>query len=286
MTPATGLVIDGALVLVPGVSVENWHDDPRHRLRMPNDGRSRLGKRINAVVIHSTHGVPGGSDQRPQRVLPGTGPVGDGAEANLRYWTRSDANAGAHLIIDFDGQVICTADLVLEETYHATSVNDVTIGIELVQGLTSTPADGAPKGFAFFYERQLEVLVRIVDAITAHPAIRIQRQIQSPYYGSSRPCLRLVRGGKDCVGIYMHRDQTGNRGPGDAGDCVLERFLAASYEPVDFAESTDLALWKPRQAALNTKGAELVVDGVAGPATARAIEKFYGHAGGVWVTRP
>jgi hypothetical protein len=280
---ATGLVIDGKFVPVPGVRVENWHDNPAHRLRMPNDGRSRLGTRINAVVIHSTHGVPGGSDQRPQRVLPGARPSGDGAEANIRYWTRSDANAGAHIILDFDGQVICTADLAREETYHATSVNDVTVGIELVQGLSSIPVPDAPHGYAFFYEKQLAVLVAVVDVITA--SLRIQRQIQSPYHGSAKPVERLVHGGKDCVGVYMHRDQTSNRGPGDAGDCVLEAFLRAGYEPVDFAAGADLEVWRKRQLALVAAGAVLTVDGVPGPITSRALEAF-GHARGMWVQRP
>lgn len=284
MAAASGLVIDGARVLVPGVVVENWHDNPSHRLRIPNDGRTRPHKRVCGVVIHSTHGVPGNTDRRPQRVLAGAGKPGNGAENIVTYWSRSTASTGAHLIIDFDGQVICTADLLLEETYHATSVNPVTVGIELVQGLTSVATTAEPKGYAFFYAKQLEVLVRVVDVITA--ALGIQRQVQSPYNGSARPALRLVRGGAGCVGVYQHRDQTGNRGRGDAGDCVLDAFLAADYEPVDFANGTDLAMWKVRQAALNSLGAKLTVDGIPGAATAAAIARYHDRADGMWVVRP
>ncbi len=284
MAAASGLVIDGARVPVPGVVVENWHDNPSHRLRIPNDGRVRPHKRVCGIVIHSTHGVPGGSDQRPQRVLAGAGPAGNGAENNVAYWSRTAANTGAHLLIDFDGQVICTADLLLEEAYHATSVNPVTVGIELVQGLTSVATTAEPKGYAFFYAKQLEVLVRVVDVITA--ALGIQRQIQSPYHGSARPALRLVRGGADCCGVYMHRDQTGNRGRGDAGDCVLDAFLAADYEPVDFANGTDLDLWKVRQAAMNSLGATLTVDGIPGAATAKAVALYHDREHGMWVVRP
>ncbi len=279
---ATGLVIDGGLVQVPGLTIQNFYDDPSFRLRIPNDG-GPAHKRKVAVVVHSTHGTPGGDDQRPQKVLPGAGVPGQAAEANIHYWTRSDANAGAHLLVDFDGTVICTADLVREITWHAESVNDVTISIEMVQGLHGKSTKPYTlQDYAYFYERQLVVLVLLVDAITRHPKIRIQQQVQSPYHGSAHPVPRLHAGGSDCVGVYMHRDQTSGRGPGDAGNCILEAFLKAGYEPVDFATNTDLAMWKPRQLALNALGAVLKVDGVAGLATADAIQKYRGHPDGIW----
>lgn len=280
----TGLVIDGKLELVPGLDVQNFHDEPAFRLRMGNDGCPRPGRHVLALTYHSTHGVPGGHDNRPQRLLPGAGPPGGAAEANIRYWTSSSASGGAHILIDFDGQVICTADLVTEETYHATSVNGVTVGFEIVQGLTDTPAVDAPHGYAFFYQKQIDVAVILGDFLTRR--FRRQRQVQAPYHGSSHPVPRLVAGGKDCIGVYQHRDQTSDRGPGDAGDFVLKAFLDAGYEAVDFAASTDLKLWSTRQAALNQIGAGLMIDGVPGTATTDAIERYYQKAHGLWVQRP
>jgi len=286
MSAATGMVVDGALELVPGLTVQNWHDDPAFRLKIGNDGRAVPGRSVRGFTFHSTHGVPGGSDNRPQRVLPGAGPPGGGAEANIRYWTSSSSSGGAHLLVDYDGQVICAADLVREETYHATSVNGVTVGIEIVQGLTDKPhADGgAPHGYAFFYQKQIDVVVALGDWLTRR--FRRPRQIQSPYHGSSHPVDRLVHGGADCLGVYMHRDQTSNRGPGDAGDCILQAFLAAGYEAVDFAAGTDKTLWMKRQGDLNLLGAALVVDGIPGLATMAAVEKYWAKKHGQIVVRP
>lgn len=188
--------------------------------------------------------------------------------------------------MDYDGSIICTADLMREASYHATTVNGVTIGIEIVQGATTTPAqDGsAPKGYAYFYDKQLDAVVVLLDYLTRR--FRIQRQIQSPYHGSSHPVPRLVAGGATCYGVYMHRDQTSNRGPGDAGDFVLQRILNAGYEPVDFAAGTDLSIWKMRQQAMNKQGAKLAVDGIPGAGTARAIEQYRGRKHGLWIVRP
>jgi hypothetical protein len=286
MAGATGLVVDGAFEQVPGLSVSNWYDDPAFRLKMGNDGRAVPGRSVRAFVFHSTRGVPGGSDNRPQRILPGAGPPGGAAEANIRYWTSSATSGGAHILVDFDGQVICTADLVREETYHATSVNHVTVGIEIVQGLTDKPhADGAaPHGYAFFYEKQREVVVTLADWLTRR--FRRPRQVHAPYHGSSHPVDRLVHGGADCYGVYQHRDQTSNRGPGDAGDCILQAFLAAGYEAVDFAAGTDKTLWTKRQSDLNLLGASLKVDGIPGLGTMAAVEKYWGKKLGQMVARP
>lgn len=292
--PATGLVMGGSRVFIPGVTVRNWFDDPSLRLRMPGTGHPADGTKRRGVprgiVLHSTHGTPGGHDQRPQRLRSGIGPASTAAEANAHYWSRSDGQAGAHIAIDFDGDVICLADLVAECAFHAGGPNDTTnhhtIGIEIVQGLHGS-ADHKPftaEDYAYFYRDQLAVAVRVVDVIRQHPALRIQPMIQSPYHGSAHPVRRFAVD-TDWSGVIMHRDQTSGRGAGDAGDVVLETFLAAGYEGVDYAARGDVDLWKPRQAALNLLGAQLTVDGDPGGHTAAAIEKYYGHKSGMWVER-
>jgi len=300
--PATGLVIGGERVLVPGLVIQNWFDDPTFRLRMPGTGKPadatpRRGK-PRGIAMHSTHGTPGGHDQRPQRVRPGMGPAGGAAEANVHYWYGADGQAATQLIVDFDGQVICTADLLLTCAFHIGGPNDTTnhhtIGIELVQGLSGSPhvdENGHSTGpmtendYAYFYADQIKTAVRLVDAIRQHREMLIQAMIQSPYHGNAHPVKRLQTE-TDWSGVILHRDQTSGRGPGDAGDCVLQAFLDAEYEPVDFAARTDVALWQPRQAALNALGETLKVDGNPGPATAAAIEKRHGKPHGMWVPRP
>jgi hypothetical protein len=63
-------------------------------------------------------------------------------------------HTGAHLIVDCDGSIGCLADLVTEATYHATSVNHRSIGIEIHQ----TRADE-------IFEAQLDAVARLVWAI-------------------------------------------------------------------------------------------------------------------------
>ena len=71
----TGLVFAGARVPVLGRNVISWLDDPRLRLKMPEDGRSRVpGYYVQAVVLHTTRGAPDSDDPRPQTLLPGAGP--------------------------------------------------------------------------------------------------------------------------------------------------------------------------------------------------------------------
>src|SRR5262245_30881382 len=144
-----GLIIDGAEVEVPGLAVSNWNDNPRFRLRIgqpngANDGRKRKTRWVRQIILHTTKGIPGGKDHRPQKVLPGVGPVGTQAEGVARWWSVSELCSGAHLVCDFDGSWLCLADLAAECAYHATTVNDVSIGIEICQG-----------GDAEIYEGQL-----------------------------------------------------------------------------------------------------------------------------------
>jgi hypothetical protein len=294
MTTATGLVIGGERVLVPGLTIQNWDDDPTFRARMPGTGKPADATRRRGfprgIVMHSTHGVPGGADQRPQRVRAGMGPAGGAAEANVHYWAGNNGQAATHLIIDFDAQVICTADLLTECCFHVGGPNDTTnhhtIGIEIVQGLSGSEKNRPPNpdDYAYFYAEQIVAAIKLVDAIRQHPKLAIQAQIQSPYHGSANPVKR-VQTEVDWTGVILHRDQTSGRGRGDAGDCVLEAFLAAGYEPVDLATGEDLTLWKSRQASLVRAGATLRVDGQPGPLTAAAIEKYMRRPHGMWVPR-
>ncbi|WP_394845206.1 N-acetylmuramoyl-L-alanine amidase [Pendulispora brunnea] len=250
----SGVVVNGALEAIPGLVCTSWHDDPRVRLRIGEDGAARpRGTWVRGITLHSTRGIPGGSDRRAQRILPGLGPTRSTALATNQWWSRNGQSAGAHLVVDFDATVVCLADLATEQTYHATSVNPVTIGIEIAQG---SEAD--------FWEQQLEAVVALVDWLTLR--FSIQRQVPDRYRG---PLDRLRRGARDYVGVFGHRDQSAMRGPGDPGDAIFERLVAAGYEPVDISAGDDLRAWRQRQRVLG-----VAEDGIPGPATCSALRQF------------
>jgi hypothetical protein len=267
----SGVVIDGVETEVPGLTVSNWHDNPRLRLRIgqpngANDGRLRRTRWVRNIILHTTKGIPGGKDKRPQKILPGLGPKGQAAESVARWWSTSELASGAHLVCDFDGTWICLADLATECAYHATTVNDISIGIEICQGRE-----------AELYEGQLASVITMVDFLTAR--FGIQRQVPDAYRG---PISRLEEGGADCVGVFGHRDQTDNRGPGDPGDAIMERLRAAGYESFDFGAGADRAAWKERQQQLSVRqGKSLVVDGIPGPAMVAHLLQC-GYPCGLW----
>lgn len=264
-----GLVISGKEVQVPGLQIHNWNDDPALRVKLGEDGRRRRGE-VQALYVHSTKGIPGGKDNRPQQILPGLGSSAvDHAARVARFWSVNSSSAAAHLIVDHDGHVDCIADLATETTYHATSVNDVTIGIEVYQGLD-----------AEFYEGQLDAVVLLLDALTF--LFTIQRQTHGPYLGQHGPVHRFNDGGRGCYGVFGHRDQTLGRGPGDPGDWLMPRLSAAGYEVFNFEKRADIATWQTRQAQLGFTAAEC--DGVPGPATIAKLS--HNPSPGLWAARP
>lgn len=260
----SGFVIGGKVVPgPPGIPVYSWLDDPEMRVH-PGDMRVRKNPWVHMGVLHTTVG------DEPQVILPGAGPGGH-AKRTVRAWRDDPDHAGSHIVVDDDGTVWCVADLLLEATYHATSVNEVSFGVELCQ-----------TNRLEIRQVQIDALCQvgvrgILDVVTE--VLSIQRQFHAPYRGSSRPVARLASGGEDCVGIFGHRDQTTRRGAGDPGDAVFARLAECGYEAFDFARSLDRDVWRGRQAT-----AGVVADGVPGPHTCAALRHTIGRA--TWVRRP
>lgn len=269
-----GLIISGREVAIPSVRVVNFRDDPKLRLLMGEDGRRRKAPkgaktpRVSSICLHTTRGIPGGKDKRPQQVLPGAGPSTDAGRRVVDMWTRDDRYAGAHLIHDFDQTVYQIADLVDEAAYHATTANDVSIGIEIVQG-----------GQAELYEQQIHTTLAVVNFLTAH--LGIQRQIPSKY--RRRPHKRLEDGALDWWGVFGHRDQTSNRGEGDPGSYVMDCLATIGYERFDLDAGDDLKAWRARQEWLGFDAKDR--DGVPGPRTVAALRKA-GFVDGLWACPP
>jgi hypothetical protein len=59
-----GLVIDGADESVPGLSVVSWRQQGGPpRLKDGEDCRGRFTRWVRGIVLHTTKGIPGGTDQ-------------------------------------------------------------------------------------------------------------------------------------------------------------------------------------------------------------------------------
>lgn len=260
------LIIAGQAEDVPGLHTVSWRDHPELRLRRGEDFRARSALWIRSIILHTTKGLPARAGDPPQQILTGMRAPVDAGKRCVLYWSQDGRNAGAHLVVDHDGSVACCCDLQIEAAYHATVVNDRSIGIEIYQGQAGE-----------LYVAQLQAVVDLCDWLTRRFAI----QRQTPHRYAGGPLARLERGGQDCVGVFGHRDVTSNRGPGDPGSTIFEMLAQAGYERFDYGASEDLNTWRSRQALI---GAD-PVDGVPGPATQRMLRST-GRLAGMWVPRP
>lgn len=256
-----GLIIAGRQVPVGGIAILNANDRPWCRLH-PDDYTMRRTTWARAVVLHSTGG------NWPQAVRPGAGVRGH-AQQIAEMWSGCDRgggeriHSGAHLVVDYDGTVACLADLQYHAAYHATTVNDHTIGIEMC-----TMLDGS------IYQATLDATVQLtVGEGGLCELMDIPQQVHiAPYRGD--PVPRLAAGGQTAVGIYGHRDQSNQRGRGDPGDRIYELLVEAGAEPLNYGLAEDLSIGKARQLALNALASRrgetwspLTVDGLIGPAS-------------------
>lgn len=256
-----GFISDGKIVPLHGRDIFNWHDDPGLRLRMGQDGRSRTnGAWVRSIIVHTTKGIPYSRDPRPQKIIQGKGMPSNRARGLINMWSTDGKYSGAHFLVDHDGTVYNFADCQTEMAYHATTMNQVSIGIEMYQGRD-----------AELYSEQLASTADLIDTLTAH--FRIQRQMPDRYRGE---VSRLALGGKDCVGVFGHRDQTDNRGAGDPGRAIFDTLATRGYEAFDFTRKQDIDVWTKRQASLGIAPDDC--DGIPGPATAALLRrKGYGH---------
>lgn len=207
------LILDGVLLTLPGVETRCYADDPA--IPQATDGSRRRKADVAGVVIHTVTAHP---YQPP--VLPGSRPS-EHAERLARYQANTARKVSWHYTVDTDGTVVQSADVASWTCWHATAVNGWTVGIEMVQ-----EADGT------LYRPQLAAVVALCDVLCAH--LHIDRRVPArngvPIVGV---VPRLTGHDGPWSGVFGHRHQTHNRGPGDPGDYPFLALLAAGYLGVE-----------------------------------------------------
>lgn len=249
----SGLLFDGRVVPVPGVDVISPNETEWAHLSS-GDGRARHGV-PQMFILHTTKG------EWPQRIIDGAGPPGR-CQRTAEMWLKDPTYSGAHGVTGSDGKAACLADIIRRCAYHATFSNDRAGGWEIYQ---------EPGGV--IYRAAIDATVKICEVVA--DVAMIPRQVpRRPYLG--HPLARMLKandGGRDVYGFLGHRDNTEDRGKGDPGEAIFLALIAAGFEPLDFAAGEDLAIWKRRQALLNAMGEKLVVDGLPGYNTMKALRR-------------
>lgn len=227
------------------------------------DPRKRF---VRSIVFHTTSGSA-------KRVVPGAG-AGGRAKVFADYQVKTDRFVSWDGTIDTDGLVLWQNDPAKNYSWHATSWNSCSLGIEIVQEKDGT-----------LYQAQIDAAVLLADVLTA--TLGIQRQLP---WDASHSCVmpgvlpRADEKGSDkgtsLMGVFAHFHNTQNRGAGDPGRFVYDALYAAGYEGFDVNKDEDRAAWRQRQKTLG-----LSADGLPFAQTHAAL-KAAGKPCGIWVPRP
>lgn len=270
---------------VDGLNIVQWGERPQAKLSA-GDFAFRDTTWIRQITIHTTGG------HWPQPIKPGAGAGGLAANVGV-HWQKDPEHSGAHIVIDTNGDVWVMCNLMKHAAYHATTVNDWSIGIEMC-----TLHDGS------IYQATLDACVKLVMALC--DLFGIPFQTTSRIYKSNTLVSRMKDGGKYVVGVFGHRDNAwkfpwqldkavrakypngyASRGQGDPGDAIYTLCRRAGAMNLDFEKLGDLAYWKPVQRAYNVKyGYKLDEDGICGPDMVRVLRKHGMWNNGVFLEAP
>ncbi|TXH56172.1 MAG: hypothetical protein E6Q97_07085 [Desulfurellales bacterium] len=212
-----GLIVNGVEVAVSGATtktgelmpapiVRNYRDDAA--LTLPSRSYGRRRRQIGFAVLHTTKGYPDHTMTSPQYLRDGIGT--SRINRVIDNWAEGDRVGGAGIVIDADGVAYCLCDLAKFAAYHCVGMNQISIGIEVVQ-----------QDDASLYRCQLDTLACVVETLTT--TFSLPRVVAMPYRGCR---VELDDGayasGLDGIGVVGHRDCSDNRGFGDPGDFCME----------------------------------------------------------------
>lgn len=210
-----GIVINGARVPVPGVSVTTWIDDPK-RAPPITDGRS-ITAPPRAFVWHTSKGIL--CRVAAPDAIPSTT-----AETLALYQSRTTREVSWHITVDTDGDVLQQADPSRWMCWHAGGANAWSLGAELVQR-DATGTLTAP---------QIRAAADVTDAVCA--ALAIPRRVLvgpdgAPWTKQVKDLQSTKSGGRGLTwaGVIGHVHLTTDRGPGDPGPLVFAELISRGY---------------------------------------------------------
>jgi N-acetylmuramoyl-L-alanine amidase len=270
-----GVLYFGRLYEVPGLKVISPGDEPWAKMD-GSDYARRDTPWIRQITIHTTKGT------WPQLIRPGVGPVGRARDTAM-FWSTSSVPGGAPFVIGSGGEVACLVDIGKYQTYHATTVNPWSVGIEMYQ-----EADGS------IYDVVLDNCVKLVVFLC--DLLGVPLQGSGRIYHEDGILQRMLHGGPDVVGVYGHRDNawqfpewmdaptrarypngTSSRGKGDPGEEIFIRLNKAGKLNFDIDNHGEMMFWKVIQNQLNAQTwikTKLNIDGICGPGTVAALKGF------------
>jgi len=249
------IMINGRLEDIPSIETTVYSSENKLKLVPGHSMRDRRTRWIRSIVLHNTKNIP-------TVVLPGTGPSTDLGTRIAKFWSTNSDPAGAHLSVDWDGKVFCHADLVKDAAYHASAMNEVSIGIEIYQD---------SKGQV--YEQQLWYVYTLVDWLCCR--FGIQRQIPL----DTGKLNRLSKGGQNAVGVFGHCHNNAAKS-NDPGTDIFALLAVNGYHKYTFSSERDLMQWRAMQSKLNVQ-----CDGIPGPATVDALrDRGFAHGLYDWKT--
>ena len=212
---AGGLIVAGARVPVPGVSVTTWIDDPK-RAPPITDGRAVTAP-PRAFVWHTSKGI------LCRAAAPDSIPSTH-AERLARYQSRTAREVSWHITVDTDADVLQQADPARWMCWHAGGANAWTLGAELVQrdatGTLTVPQIRAAADVTDAVCAALSIPRRVLVDASGAPWVRQVRDLQSTKAGGR---------GKTWAGVSGHVHLTTNRGPGDPGPLLFAELIARGY---------------------------------------------------------
>lgn len=226
-----GLIVADRRVVVPGVDVVTWLDDPELAPRVLK-GVERLASDVTAIVLHASRGKRG--------VIEGESRASTKAAKLARYQVRTEREVSWHLTIGASGDVYQQADAGTWTCWHASHANSWSVGIELAQDRDDPNLTVA----------QVRACIAVVEALCV--ALAIPRWVPvstdgAPESGAVLAWQPRKQGGdaKAVAGVIGHRNLTTRRGVGDPGDPVVRALLDAGFQgvrPVVMTEATTVRL--------------------------------------------